>query len=59
MSYRAVSTEHSDLAKADDLVSALIVTFEDFRSDEFWKKVFEYAVSVSQYCTIEVEVQQR
>ena len=33
-----------DLAKAADLVSALIETFEDFRSDESWKKVFEYAV---------------
>ena len=45
-----------DLAKAADLVSALIETFEDFRSDKSWKKVFEYAVSVSQHRTIEVEV---
>ena len=44
-----------DLAKAADLVSALIETFEDFRSDKSWKKVFEYAVSVSQHRTIEVE----
>ena len=42
-----------DLAKAADLVSALIETFEDFRSDESWKKVFEYAVSVSQDRNIE------
>ena len=48
-----------DLAKAADLVSALIETFEDFRSDESWKKVFEYAVSVSQHRNIEVEVQQK
>ena len=53
MSYRALS-----LARVADLVSALIETFEDFRSDESWKKVFEYAVSVSQHCNI-VEVQQR
>lgn len=45
-----------DLAKAADLVSALIETFEDFRSDKSWKKVFQYAVSVSQHRTIEVEV---
>ena len=48
-----------DLAKAADLVSALIETFEDFRSDESWKKVFEYAVSVSQHRAIEVQVQQK
>ena len=48
-----------ELAKAADLVSALIETFEDFRSDESWKKVFEYAVSVSQHRTIEAEVQKK
>ena len=48
-----------DLAKAVDLVSALIETFEDFRSDESWKKVFEYAVSVSQHHAIEIQVQRK
>ena len=36
-----------DLAKVVDLVSALIETFQVFRFDESWKKVFEYAVSVA------------
>ena len=53
---RLLQSTQLDLAKAADLVSALIETFEDFRSDKSWKKVFEYAVSVSQHRTIEVEV---
>jgi len=33
-----------DLAKAADLVTATTQTLEEFRSDESWKKVFDYAV---------------
>lgn len=55
----ALQSTRLDLAKAADLVTATIQTLEEFRSDESWKKVFDYAVSVSQHRAIAVEVPQR
>ena len=48
-----------DLAKAADLASALIQTFKDFRTNESWNKVFEYAVNVAQLHSVEPVVQKK
>ncbi len=55
----ALQSTRLDLAKAADLVTATIQTLEEFRSDESWRKVFDYAVSVSEHRAIEVEAPQR
>ncbi len=53
------STRRLDLAKAADLVTATIQTLEEYRSDASWRKVFDYAVSVSEHCAIEIKALQR
>lgn len=55
----ALQSSRLDLAKAADLVTATIETLEEFRSDEQWKKVFDYAVRVAEHHAIEVVVPQR
>ena len=42
--------QHSqvDLAKATDLISATVSTFQVFRTDDVWDKQFSYAKNVAE-----------
>ena len=48
-----------NLAKAAELASATIKTFKEYRSDDYWKKVYAYAIMVSKHHNIDVELRRK
>lgn len=48
-----------DLAKAANLVSATTETLQEFRQDESWDKLYDYAKSVASHNGIAVETEKR
>lgn len=49
-----LQSQHCDLAKATDLVSATIETLDKFRSDSSWQHLFDYAQQVAELHDIPV-----
>ena len=49
-----LQSQHCDLAKASDLVSATIETLDEFRSESSWKHLFDYAQQVAELHDIPV-----
>ena len=49
-----LQSQHCDLAKATDLVSATIETLDEFRSDSSWQHLFDYAQQVAELHDIPV-----
>ena len=43
-----LQSQGCDLAKATELVSTTIETFEDFRPDSSWNQIFSYAEKVAE-----------
>lgn len=48
-----------NLAKAAELVSATTKTLEEYGSNEYWEKVYAYAVMVSKHHNINVELRKK
>ena len=55
----ALQSTQLDLAKATDLVLATKQTFEEFRTDQSWNKVYDYAVRIADHHSINVTVPSR
>ena len=54
-----LQSKECDLAKATDLVSVTIKTFEEFRSDSSWYKIFSYAEQVAEFHRITASFSQK
>lgn len=48
-----------NIAKAAELASATTKTLEEYRSDDYWKKVYAYAVIVSKHHNVDVELRKK
>ena len=48
-----------NLAKAAELASATTKALEEYRSNDYWKKVYGYAVMVSKHHNIDVELRKK